>query len=131
MFIVDTVIDPVFQACLYELIIQKFLLQIGLLDTDADRIAEIINNTGTFAHKTVMVCIEFKEVRTDVPQSNHSLNHSRFYLYIHAPFRQPGDMAAKGKANLILHKLHKFVLDACSLSLSSNDFSLGCILAEL
>jgi hypothetical protein len=44
MFIVYTVIHPVFKSAFNQFIIKEFLLKISLLDTDTDRITQIIDD---------------------------------------------------------------------------------------
>ena len=118
-------------TCFNKFIIKKFLFQVSRLDTNLHRVTKIINDAGTLTYYAVMILIELKEIRLDVTKGNHTLDLSRFDLHIHSPLGKTGNMTVELAADLVLHKLHEFILRAGSLSLSCNHLTLGSVLALL
>ena len=85
---------------------------------------------GAPADKPIVFGIEFKEIRTDIPERHHSLDSGRLHLNVHSPVSKSGDMALELISDLVLHVFDKLVLDARAFSLSCNYLTLRGMLAE-
>ena len=86
MLVIYTVIDSFLKTGLDQFIVEKLLLEIGLLYADADRVSEIVDDACALSYEAVVVCVELEEVAADVAKRNHTLDHGRLYLNIHSPF---------------------------------------------
>lgn len=107
-----------------ESVVKESLLQIRGLHLDPYRISQPVDLSGILAADDVFVLIEIVIITSDAHKGDHSLYLRRLDFNVHAPLREPGNMAVEFLVDLVLHELDELVLGAVPLSVGRKDFTL-------
>ena len=115
----------------HQLEIQHLFFDIGARYLESDGIAQSVALFGALADDRICFLVEIPVVVAEIADIDHAFGFRLLFFDIDAPFRNAGDDAIKGLADLVSHVFDLLQLDRGALCLRGADLAVGRMLGDL